>query len=68
MDFGLSEDQLLLEKTLRSFLAKEVSISRVRDLREAECPNDVGIWRSLAELGVTGRWDIVEECCAHQRL
>ena len=54
MDFGLSEDQLLLEKTLRRFLAKEVSISRVRDLREAECPNDVGIWRSLAELGVTG--------------
>ena len=54
MDFGLSEDQLLLEKTLRSFLAEEVSISRVRDLRDADCPNDVGIWRSLAELGVTG--------------
>ena len=54
MDFGLSEEQLLLEKTLRSFLADDVPIGRVRELRDAECPNDVGIWRSLAELGVTG--------------
>ena len=54
MDFGLSEEQLLLEKTLRSFLADEVPIGRVRELRDAECPNDVGIWRSLAELGATG--------------
>ena len=34
MDFGLSEDQLLLEDTVRRFLAKEVPIERVRELRE----------------------------------
>ncbi len=54
MDFGLSEDQRMLEDTLRSFLADRVPITRVRELREADCPNDRGIWRELAELGATG--------------
>ena len=54
MDFGLSEDQLLLEETLRSFLGDKVPIARVRELRDEDCPNDRAIWRSLAELGVTG--------------
>ncbi len=54
MDFGLSEDQLLLEQTLRGFLAEQVPIERVRELREKDCPNDRAIWNALAELGVTG--------------
>ena len=54
MDFGLSEDQLLLEKTVRGFLADQVPIARVRELREADCPNDRAIWRALAELGIAG--------------
>jgi alkylation response protein AidB-like acyl-CoA dehydrogenase len=54
MDFGLSEDQLLLDQTLRRFLAEEVPIERVRELREKDCPNDRAIWRALAELGITG--------------
>jgi len=54
MDFGLSEDQSMLEETLRGFLADQVPIERVRALREEACPNDRGLWRSLAELGVTG--------------
>ena len=54
MDFGLSEDQLLLDKTVRSFLSDQVPIERVRELREKDCPNDRSIWSALAELGVTG--------------
>ncbi len=54
MDFGLSEDQLLLEKTVRSFLSDQVPIERVRELRDRDCPNDRSIWKSLAELGITG--------------
>ncbi|MBW2229765.1 MAG: acyl-CoA/acyl-ACP dehydrogenase [Deltaproteobacteria bacterium] len=54
MDFGLSEDQVLLEETLRSFLADRVPITRVRELREESCPNDRVIWKQLAELGVSG--------------
>jgi hypothetical protein len=34
MDFALSDEQLLLETTVRSFLADQVPIERVRELRE----------------------------------
>ena len=54
MDFGLSDDQRLLEETVRSFLADRVPITRVRELRDAPCPNDRAVWSGLAELGVTG--------------
>jgi len=54
MDFGLSEDQLLLDRSVRGFLAEQVPIERVRELRSKPCPNDREIWKALAELGVTG--------------
>ncbi|MGI9591608.1 MAG: acyl-CoA dehydrogenase family protein, partial [Myxococcota bacterium] len=54
MDFALSEDQLLLEQTVRSFLADQIPIERVRELRDKDCPYDRAIWSALAELGVTG--------------
>ena len=54
MDFGLSEDQALLEQTVEGFLRDRVPIERVRELRQAECPNDRGLWKELAELGATG--------------
>ncbi|MDH3212927.1 MAG: acyl-CoA/acyl-ACP dehydrogenase, partial [Myxococcales bacterium] len=54
MDFGLSEDQLLLEETVRGFLKDRVPITRVRALRDEDCPNDRKLWRELAELGMTG--------------
>jgi alkylation response protein AidB-like acyl-CoA dehydrogenase len=54
MDFGLSEDQQLLEETLRNFLADKVPIERVRELRDLDCPNARPIWKDLAELGMTG--------------
>jgi alkylation response protein AidB-like acyl-CoA dehydrogenase len=54
VDFGLSEDQLLLDQTLRGFLAEQVPIARVRELRDKGCPYDRAIWSALAELGVTG--------------
>jgi alkylation response protein AidB-like acyl-CoA dehydrogenase len=54
MDFGLSEEQLLLLQTLHSFLADRVPITRVRELRDEDCPNDREIWSALAELGATG--------------
>ncbi len=54
MDFGLSEDQLLLEQTVRAFLADRIPITRVRELRDLDCPNDRGHWSELAELGIAG--------------
>jgi len=54
MDFGLSDDQRLLDETIRSFLKERVPITKVRELRDEPCPNDREIWRALAELGITG--------------
>ncbi len=54
MDFGLSEEQLLLEETIQSFLKEKVPITRVRELRDAVRPVDRDIWQGLAELGATG--------------
>jgi alkylation response protein AidB-like acyl-CoA dehydrogenase len=54
MDFGLSDDQKLLDETVRGFLADRVPITRVRELRDEDCPNDRKIWKELAELGLTG--------------
>ncbi|MAJ62159.1 MAG: hypothetical protein CBC48_20815 [bacterium TMED88] len=54
MDFGLSDDQKLLDETVRAYLADQVPITRIRELREKNCPNDRGLWAGLAELGITG--------------
>ncbi len=54
MDFGLSDEQKLLERTVRDFVAERVPIEAVRGLREAACPVDRSTWQGLAELGVTG--------------
>jgi alkylation response protein AidB-like acyl-CoA dehydrogenase len=54
MDFGLSDDQKLLESSVRGWLREHVPIARVRELRDADCPNDRAIWRGLAELGAAG--------------
>jgi len=54
LDFGLSDDQRLLDETMRAFLAERVPIERVRQLRDEACPLDRSIWQALAELGATG--------------
>ena len=54
MDFGLSDEQKLLVRTVRDFLADSVPIERVRALREAGCPNDRDLWCGFAELGLAG--------------
>ncbi len=54
MDFGLSDEQKLLEQTLRRYLDEELPITRVRELVAEEPGNDGGHWKDLAELGVAG--------------
>ena len=50
MDFGLSDDQLLLEETVSGFLKDRVPIARVRELRDANLPSDREAWNEFAEL------------------
>ena len=54
MDFGLSQDQVLLKDTIRRWLDAECPTTRVRAVMESEDGHDPALWRGLAELGVTG--------------
>jgi len=54
VDFGLSDEQQILQQTVARLLETECPISRVRDLYEGEEPYDPGAWKALVELGVAG--------------
>ncbi|HSQ00976.1 MAG TPA: acyl-CoA dehydrogenase family protein [Candidatus Dormibacteraeota bacterium] len=54
MDFGLSEDQLLLKDTIRRFLAEQCPTTRVRQIMEGDAGLARRLWTQLAELGVAG--------------
>ena len=54
MHFGLTEEQKLLQETLRSFVASECPPPRLRELFEAGRGNDAALWKGLSEMGVTG--------------
>jgi len=54
MDFGLSQDQILLKDTIRRYLDAECPTTRVRAVMESETGHDAELWRGLAELGVPG--------------
>jgi alkylation response protein AidB-like acyl-CoA dehydrogenase len=54
MDFGLSQDQLLLKDTIRRWLEAECPTTRVRAVMESETGHDPALWEGLAGLGVPG--------------
>ena len=54
MDFGLSEEQRLLQETIRGFAAAECPIARLREIFEAGAGADATLWKGLAEIGVAG--------------
>ena len=54
MDFGLSEEQEMLQETLRGFAEKECPTTRVRELFDAGQGHDPVLWSGLAEMGIAG--------------
>jgi alkylation response protein AidB-like acyl-CoA dehydrogenase len=54
MDFGLSEEQELLQETVRGFVANECPAPRLRELFDAGVGHDPALWSGLAEMGLTG--------------
>ena len=54
MRFGLTDEQRLLDESVRRFLAERLPIARVREQRDAGRSFDAGAWKELAELGVVG--------------
>jgi alkylation response protein AidB-like acyl-CoA dehydrogenase len=54
VNFGLSDEQVLLKETIRRFLAEQCATSRVRAIMEGESGHDEALWRDLAGLGIQG--------------
>jgi len=54
MKFGFSEEQELLRRTARDFLADNASMPIVRESMEGPLPGSKPLWSALAELGWTG--------------
>ena len=61
MDFGFSEEQDMLRKSARDFLAKESPITYVRRMMEDEVGYSEEVWRKMAALGWMGL--ILPESC-----
>ena len=53
MEFGLSQDQLMLDDSVRKFLASEVPLDKVRQLAAGET-DDSSVWQGLADMGLAG--------------
>lgn len=54
MNFGLSDEQELLQETVRGFCAGECPPSRLRELFDAGAGHDPALWKGLAAMGVLG--------------
>ena len=54
MDFSLNEEQEMLKKTARDFMAKECPPSFVKDMMQDERGYSPDMWRKMAELGWMG--------------
>ena len=54
MDFGFNEEQEMLRKSARDFLAKECPMTYVRRMMEDERGHSEDVWRKMAELGWMG--------------
>jgi alkylation response protein AidB-like acyl-CoA dehydrogenase len=53
MDFAFSEEQEMLRRSAREFLAKECSPKTVRRLMESPDGFDAALWKKIADLGWT---------------
>jgi alkylation response protein AidB-like acyl-CoA dehydrogenase len=54
LDFSLTEEQELLQETVRSFVARECPPQQVRKIFDGERQGSVALWKGLAEMGIAG--------------
>lgn len=54
MEFGLSDDQRLLEDSVRRFTADLLPLERIRELAAEQTGDNDEIWQGLVELAATG--------------
>lgn len=54
MEFTLSDEQELLQETVRGFVTRECPPARLRELFDAGNGHDPTLWKGLAEMGLAG--------------
>jgi alkylation response protein AidB-like acyl-CoA dehydrogenase len=54
MDFGLTEEQELLQETIRSFVANECPPPRLREIFDSGAGTDPALWSGIVEMGLAG--------------
>ncbi len=54
MNFDLSEEQQLLQETVRQFLENECPVTQLREVFEGETGFDPGLWKGMVEMGLAG--------------
>jgi alkylation response protein AidB-like acyl-CoA dehydrogenase len=54
MNFGLSEDQVMLKSTIKRFLEEQCPTTRVRAIMESDTGHDPSLWQGLVDLGIAG--------------
>jgi alkylation response protein AidB-like acyl-CoA dehydrogenase len=54
MDFDLSEEQELLQETVRQLLENESPLTRVREIFDGDVGHDPQLWKALIEMGLGG--------------
>ncbi len=54
MEFGLTEEQTMLQQSIDRFLQTNCPLDRVRELTEDGAVHDTETWQGLTDLGVTG--------------
>jgi alkylation response protein AidB-like acyl-CoA dehydrogenase len=54
MEFNFTEDQLLLQQTVRDFLDGECPVEHVRAMWDLETGRSPEFWAKLAEIGIPG--------------
>ena len=54
MDFGLTDEQLMMQDAVRALLENECPVADVRERLTADTHHDPTLWSMLAEMGLTG--------------
>jgi alkylation response protein AidB-like acyl-CoA dehydrogenase len=54
MNFDLSEEQHLLQQTVKQFVENECPPNRLREIFDGDEGHDPMLWKGLAEMGVAG--------------
>jgi alkylation response protein AidB-like acyl-CoA dehydrogenase len=54
MDFGLTEEQELLQETVRGFVANECPPPKLREIFDSGAGTDSALWEGIVEMGLAG--------------